>query len=565
MLHTQRSSWEMTWREICQYISPRRGRFFSSDVEYAGRKKEQALISGIPRRASRTLAAGLMAGITSPARPWFRLTVPDPDLTELSSVKEWLSEVAKRLFLAMAKSNFYTVLHQLYADLGDYCTACMVIEGGDDDNARAYSLPLGEYYLAQDDRQEVDTLYRSTSLTVGQLVKKFGLDACSERVQNLHREKKFDVQVYVIHVVCPREDYDASLKGPKNMPWMSCWFETGGSGDASYSVGGIPTGDSSNADLGLLRESGYEDRPFVAARWSTTGDDTYGTGPGWDALGDCKALQLYKRKEAQALERLVDPPLYGPRMFGNKPVSTLPGATNFTETGSAGQEMRPVIVVPPNALEEIRTDIQEVERQINATYFVDLWLALSQSEGPQMTAEEVRERTSEKLLQLGPVMERLEDEVLTPAVDRFFGMELRAGRLPPPPPELQGQPVRAEFLSIFAQAQKAQGSSGIQQWAAFLQNMAGGGKPEALDNLDADKTAGAMGDALGVDPQLMTPPDKVAQLRAARAKQQQQAMATQNALAQAQTAKNLGQANTGPNTALGQLANIPAAQAGGIQ
>lgn len=565
ILHTQRSSFEMTWRDIAQNISPRRGRFFQTDVEYAGRRKEQGIISGIPRRASRTLAAGLMAGITSPARPWFRLTVANPDLAELASVKDWLSEVAKRLFLAMAKSNFYTVLHMLYGDLGDFCTAAMVIESDDVKGMHGFSLPLGEYYLAQNDLGEVDTLYRSTALTVGQLVKKFGIAQCSKRVQQLYAEKKFDIYIYVIHVICPREEYDASLKGPKNMPWMSCWFETGGSGASSYAVSGIPTADVSQSDIGLLSEKGYEDCPFIAARWTTTGDDTYGTGPGWDALGDCKALQLYKRREAQALERMVDPPTYGPRMFGGRPVSLLPGALNWTDAGQASSEMRPVIVVPPQALAEIRTDIQEVEAQINATYFVDLWLALSQMNNAQpMTAREVSERSSEKLLQLGPVMERIEGEVLNPAVARCFSVEYRAGRIPPPPQELQGQPFRAEYLSIFAQAAKALASGGVQQLAGFLQNLAPT-KPEIFDNFDVDKASNAMADALGVDPQLMVPADKVAALRAARAKQQAAVVQQQQAMAQATTAKTLSQANFGTDSALSRLGGIPANQAGGVQ
>jgi hypothetical protein len=564
LLRTYRSSWEVTWREISRYISPRRSRFFLTDVEAGGVRKEQGMISSAPRIASRTLAAGMMAGITSPARPWFRLTVPNPDLVELDSVKTWLSEVAKRMLLAMAKSNIYNTLHTLYGDLGDFGTACIFIDADDKNGMHSYSLPVGEFFLGQNDKGEIDALFQPTSLTVGQVVKKFGLDPCSERVKSLHKAGSLDHYIHVVHVVCPREDYDPSLVGPKNMPWQSCWFEVGDGNEWGVNVdqaADTSGGGSARSAWGLLLESGYAECPFVAGRWNVTGDDTYGTGPGWDALGDAKSLQLKKRKELQALERLVDPPLYGPRMFGNTPVSLLPGALNYIiQGGASGQEMKPVVQMAPAAIEAIGASVSKEEQQIAQTYFADLWLALS-TEDKEMTAREVSERSSEKLLQLGPVMERLEDEVLNPIIERVFGLLLRSGQIPPPPPEIQGQPFRAEYLSIMAQAQKALSFGGIQQLAGFLENIATA-KPEILDNVDFDKVASGAADALGVDPQMLLPAQQVAKIRQQRAKQQQAAQQQAQAMAQAQTAKTLSQSNTGGDNALTRMGGIVGAQAG---
>ena len=65
-----------------------------------------------PARTS-THASGMMAGLTSPARPWFRLTVADAGLREYGPVKEWLWDVANRMRDMFLKTNLYAVLQEL--------------------------------------------------------------------------------------------------------------------------------------------------------------------------------------------------------------------------------------------------------------------------------------------------------------------------------------------------------------------------------------------------------------------------------------------------------------------
>ena len=66
-------------------------------------------------------------------------------------------------------------------------------------------------------------------------------------------------------------------------------------------------------------------------------------------------------------------------------------------------------------------------------------------------------------------------------------------------------------------------------------------KPEVLDKLDADYWADAYADALGVDPRLLLPGDKVALIRQQRAQAQAQAQAQAEAAQGAQTAQTLSQ------------------------
>jgi hypothetical protein len=166
-----------------------------------------------------------------------------------------------------------------------------------------------------------------------------------------------------------------------------------------------------------------------------------------------------------------------------------------------------------------------------------------------MTATEVAERHEEKLLMLGPVLERLHNELLDPLIEMTFDHMVAAGIVPPPPEELQGSDINVEFVSMLAQAQRAVGTNSIDRFVGNLGAVAQF-KPDVLDKFDSDKWADAYSDMLGIDPELIVADDKVALVRQQRQQaaqaQQQMAMVQQGA----DTAKNLAAAKTDQPSAL---------------
>ena len=91
-LQSERSSWISHWRELSDYLMPRSARFYKSDRN-KGTKKHNQIFDNTASRALRVLSAGMMSGMTSPARPWFRLALPDEDLMDYGPVKDWLADV----------------------------------------------------------------------------------------------------------------------------------------------------------------------------------------------------------------------------------------------------------------------------------------------------------------------------------------------------------------------------------------------------------------------------------------------------------------------------------------
>ena len=534
-LRSDRSTWIEHWRDLNDYIHPRRFRYLGTEKNKGGKKNER-IINNTATRALRTLASGSHAGITSPARPWFQLTTPDPDLANYHRVKDWLYTVTERMRMVFARSNIYNALPIVYGELGGFGTSAMFIEDDDEDVIRAYVFPLGQYFLANSSRLQVDSCYREFSMTVGQLVQKFTPFKCSTRVRNLWKAGRYDEWIDVGHAIYPNPNQSGRYDDNESMAYTSCWYER-----------------ASDDQHGCLGVSGFHEFPVMAPRWAVTGEDVYGYCPAMDALGDVKTLQLLERRKAQALDKLVNPPMRGPSSLRNGRASSLPGDVTYVDTTQGGTTFEPAVVVPAQAIPSTNESIRDCEKRINATFYADLWMMMNLDERQQpSTAREITERHEEKMLQLGPTLERLHDELLDPLIDRTFAIMLRKGLLPPPPQELQGMDLRVEYISIMAQAQKILGTASIERLASFTGSLAGV-DPTIMDKVNQDKLVERYAVALGTAPDLVRDQDEVDALRAQRQKAAQISQGIQAGVDLSKGAANLTRSDMSGDNALNRL------------
>ena len=536
----ERSTYFGHWEELSEYILPRRGRFLASKRN-DGSKKNGKMIDSTATMAIRTLSAGMMSGITSPERPWFRLATPDPSLMELDEVKTWMFHVEKRMMDIFSRSNLYNSLQTLYEEMGVFGTAAMLVEEDHEEVIRCYPFTAGEYGLALSARLNVDTFYREFQLTVAQTCEMFGLENTSEAVRGMHKNGQLDKWVEIIHAIEPNHARDHTKKDNLNMPYRSVYFEKGALADK------------------FLSDSGYEEFPIMAPRWHVTGADIYGRSPAMDVLGDVKALQIEQKRKAQGIDKMVNPPMQAPSSLRGQSASVLPGGVTYVDTvqGSQGG-FRPVYEVNPR-LGELQQDIIETQGRIRQGFYTDLFQMLTMSTRRQITAREIDERHEEKLLMLGPVLERLHSELLDPLIDRTFNIMIRNGLVPPPPEELGGVDLKVEYISVMAQAQRAIGTGAIERLAGFVGNLAAV-KPEVLDKFDADQSIDEYAEMLGVPPKIVVSDESVQKIRAERAEMEQQHMMMEQAQAGAnvantgaQAAKVLSEADTEGNNVLANI------------
>lgn len=526
-LKSERASWWSHWQEISSYLLPRSGRFFVQDRD-KGWRRHNNIYDNTGTRALRVLGAGMMAGATSPARPWFRLATSDPDLNQYAPVKLWLDDVTKRMQNVFQRSNTYRALHQIYEELGAFGTGANIILPDHKNIIHNYALTTGEFCIATNYQGQVCTLYREFERPVAEIVKEFGYKNCSTTVQNMYDRGSLDQWVRLIHAIEPRADRDSRLKDAKNMAYGSYYFEVGGRPDT------------------YLRESGFKEFPAVCPRWSTVGGDIYGNSPGMEALGDVKQLQHEQLRKAQGIDYKTKPPLQAPTSMKNRDVETLPGGVTFVDSANPNGGIKTAFEVNLD-LSHLLADIQDVRERIRGAFYADLFLMLANATDTRMTATEVAERHEEKLLMLGPVLERLHNELLNPLIDITFTRMLEAGALPPPPPELQGMDLDVEFVSMLAQAQRAVGVNSVDRFVNSLGAVASF-KPETLDKFDADQWVDAYSDMLGVDPNLIVGSDKVALVRQQRAQAAQQAQTAAMMNQAADTVQKMGATPTGNGT-----------------
>jgi hypothetical protein len=515
-MKTERSSWWGHWQEISTYVIPWSGRYFRQDRDKGGRRNNN-IYDNTGIRALRTLGAGLMAGATSPARPWFRLGTHDPALNQAQPVKLWLSDVAQRMHTVFQKSNTYRALHQVYEELGGFGTGASIVLPDFNSVIHQYPLTTGEYAIATDWQGKVTALYRDFEKTVSEVVKEFGIENCSPTVQSLYTTGQLGAWVPIIHAIEPRSDRDPSKRDARNMEWGSYYFELSGDTDKA------------------LRESGYKQFPAVCPRWAVSGGDIYGNSPGMEALGDIKQLQHEQLRKAQAIDYQTNPPLQVPDSLKNRDVERLPGGISFVPAGGT-QKIETAFDVNLN-LTELLGDIQDCRERIRESFFSDIFMMLANSTNPAMTATEVAERHEEKMLMMGPVLERLNNELLYPLIEITFTHMVEMGALPPAPQELAGMDLSVEFVSMLAQAQRAIGTNSVDRFVGSLGTIAGM-KPDVLDKFDSDSWADIYSDDLGVDPRLIVASDKVAVIRQARAN----AQAAQQKIAAAQQVGQAAQA-----------------------
>lgn len=498
-LKQERASWWGQWADITRFLLPRNGRYFISDRD-KGWKRDNAIYDSTATRALRVLAAGMMSGMTSPSRPWFRLTVSDRDLLQYQPVKVWLSESTARIEDVLARSNAYRVLHMLYEELGAFGAGAALIAEDFNNVIHLHPFTVGEYAIATNWKGEVDTLYREFDKTVGEIVREFGRGNCSPATQALYDRGDLDQWITIRHGIEPRTDRDESKRDALNMPWKSCYWETG------------------RQDGQLLRESGYKSFPCVAPRWAVQGGDIYGNGPGMEALGDIKQLQAQQFRKSQAIDYQANPPLQIPTSMKNREVEIFPGGISYYDASTPAGGIKTSFEVNLN-LQTLLLDIQDVRGRINGAFYTDLFMMIAQQD-QRMTATEVAARNEEKMLMLGPVIERLNNELLDPLLETVFERLLTAGLLPPPPQELQGHELNVEYVSMLAQAQKAVAVNGIDRFVIGLGQVAQI-KPEVLDKFDGDEWADLYSDKLGVEPRLIVSGRELALVRRQRARQAQ--------------------------------------------
>ena len=488
-LKSQRQNWESHWQEVADYMQPRKADV--TKTRSKGDKRTELIFDSSPLQSVELLSASLHGMLTNPSTPWFSLKFKDTGMENEDEAKAWLESATEVMYSAFNQSNFQQEIFELYHDLITFGTAAMFIEEDEEDNLKFSTRHINEIFISENEKGRIDTVFRKFRISARAAIQKFG--NVSTNIAVIAKKDPYE-EVEILHAVYPRADFNPSKKDKENMPFESVYL------------------DASSGDE--LSVSGFREFPFVVPRYLKASHEIYGRSPAMTALPDVKMLNEMSKTIIKSAQKQVDPPLLVPDDGFVLPVRTVPGGLNFYRAGTRDR-IEPLNIGANNTL---GLNMEEQRRNsIRNAFYVN---QLMMQDGPQMTATEVIQRNEEKMRLLGPVLGRLQSELLKPLIDRSFSILMRKNLFSQPPEFLSGQDIEIEYVSPLAKAQKSTELSSIMRAIEIMGSLSN--VAPVFDHINMDKLVRHLTSIVGVPQKILKPQSELDAERQAQAQQQEQ-------------------------------------------
>lgn len=493
---------EPQWRENAMFMKPE-----ERDIGTRNQRVRVAdeIFDSTPIFAADQFVGGLFNQAANPADRWFELGLQDKDLEAWGPVRQYLWDFGTMLYgsVSPAVSNFYSIVPSAFSDLGVFGLGSWYSDLPT--GAQRFTdlaIPMSETFIDTDGQGNLTRFHREYRCRGSRLRADFGAKAPAS--------VRDDQEVYVVHAVCKNEDFKPGAPGPRGMEWSSVYC---------------------SADVqGWRVDGGYFEMPFQSIPWTLRAGRVYPIGPGHIARPDVNMLNEMERSHLVAGQFAAEPPL----LLHDEGVLTAADISpNNLLYGTINEQGKALMQTLQRGGDLKLSMAQSEQRRaaIKEAFYFSLMQLVNR---PQMTATEFLGFREEQLRQMGPNLGRIHNFGLAPFIARRARMLQRAGLVPPPPPELAQSRIEITFTSPLAQAQKATQARAALQWLQGVLQVVQV-DPQAADNVDGDKFATVLRDALGPPPSVQRSADAVQQLRQARAQEQAQQMA----LAKAQAAAGI--------------------------
>lgn len=541
-MENRRVPWEIEWEEIAKFTMPRR-ELFERASQQDNKRVGKDIYDGTAVGAAELLANGMQGNLVSEAIVWFKLLFEKAEYNELPGAREWLDKATQHLYSVFRRSDFYLAMHEMLLDGATIGTAILYTQEGEGEDLVFSTRHPKECYIHENNFGKVDKIYRVYEWTVRQFVQQFGF--INDRIKLWYEQDPWR-PLELLHAVEPRGDLNGNYQDNLNMPWASYTMLL----DAG--MGPEPR------DL-LVKESGFRENPYMVWRFRKNSDEEYGRSPASDSLSEIKRANSFAKTDMEAAQKSVEPPMQVPGEMIHRMRTNPDGKTEYDD---ASRLARPLYGGALNY--PIGVDREErLQEAIETRFYVRTFLILSSVER-EMTATESVGRQNEAATLLGPIVGRLNRELLEPIIERVFSLELFSGRLPPPPPillEIPDGKLLVDFIGPLSQAQKR-----FSEAAPILQTLGEVAGifdiwPEARDQIDGDEVVRQLAASHGVPDGILRDPRIVAQIRAERNKQLQEQQQMEQMVQAGQAAPGLNEVPQEGSPLQGVLENL-GAQAG---
>lgn len=541
-----------TWCDLLRWALPHKAYWILSQTP--GERKNQHIIDPTHILALRSAVAGFLEGNTSSTRPWARYGVRDQDLNENPANRQWLQHFTNRVMSNMSNSNFYHAAGNFYYDYHVVNTGAYYFEELEDGDIHVHNLIPGAYYVIDNSRGIADTLVREFSLNVKALVDRYGKlnksglrdwSNISNGTRSMYEKGIYSQMIDIVQVIKKNPDFDITdPENPQNRRWIELTYELGSSNGSASNEG-----NGNFQDLGLERGKNIflerrtrNRKPFVVGKSTDTFE--YGEkGATIDSLGLIKSLNKKAISKDMALEQIVNPAIQGPASLRKSYITNAPGSYIPLDAKSIGakQKIESIFNISP-AIGALLEDTGDLRSMIDKFYYADFLLYLTKNPKTR-TAYETNAILDEQQRVIGPSMQSLNVTHNNPVLEYFADYTLFEDPfLDAPPPDLEGVNLKPEYISVFAQAQRAADLPAVDRYMAMVGNVAQI-DPKILDKINVDKLADIYEDRLYLPSGLNNPQDKVeARREQAAVRAQQERLMEQTLPAVAKSSKDLAAA-----------------------
>ena len=426
-LDSLRLPWDGLYQELADVVHPRRSMMAGNGASRThlhgpDQSRTRDSFDGTAMRANRTLANGQAARITPMGARWFALRPPD-ELADMPAAVAWYQKCGEILARKFQSSNFYNRAHEHYLDRGAFGTAATeVLPGKNNRGLHFRSLAVGSFSIANDDKDEVDTITRVFPLNAKQMVQKYGRERLPESVlKKLADPRESLAPLFVRHTIRPRLDRDPRKSDSKNMAWESIHVLI--------------------SEKHILAEEGYNEFPVAVSRWEMWGDSPYGWPPSYLALGEAYQVNFIEQMKDTLLEVAAFPRvLYPSNIKGDIDFRALGLTCYDPSNGHAPKEW-----LTQGRYDVAKDGAADKRRIIEEAFYVPLFNAVSQLDR-EATATEVRAIITESRELFHPIFANLTREFQIPLLRRSFNILLRQGELPQPPPAVVKRDELGDFI-----------------------------------------------------------------------------------------------------------------------
>ncbi len=405
--------------------------------------------------AAYRLTSGIFSYLMPVGAKWFEFTAQLHDLNQNPNIMQWMSTATALTHKEIWRSNFQREMFITIRSMVVFGTGVISVEKiGDDIVFKSHH--IGFMFFDDNNRGEIDTVYRQIFYTARQAVQEFGDQINSKSVQAAIKANKMEEKFEFVHVTAPNKDFDKSKIGSNSKKVKSIYIMI--------------------KDKAIVKEGGFDELPYLVARFARAPQEIMGRGPAIEYLPEIKMLNRMKKTFIEASEKAVNPPL----------IVEDDGVVGQPVTGPNGMIYMRAGAMKPEALNtgtNVALNAEIIQQQqgiVERGFFNDLFEALAQRRN--MTATEVIERVEEKIVHLAPAVTSLQKEIFSPLISRVLNLLVKAKRIPEPPVSFDFDIVYQGRLALaMSNLQTNAIEATLAKWAPYAQL-----RPDIFDNIDFD-------------------------------------------------------------------------------